>query len=986
MSDEAIDPTLQSQNNSDDYIKMLQMREVAQEAFVKANSRDAARRAMRARPRTQRSWKPGDLVYVYRILRERRRVDGGGGRITRKAVWTGPGTVLSMEGAVVWINMMGELWRTAQEQVRDATQEERLGAEVVAESFQEMQERLKRNPHRPGYRDVTRDAAEEEHWEAEARAQAGLPEEVDEELEVADAGKDSVHHEGQERGQPRRRLEEDVQPELPPVPEDMEDEENAQSEESKSQPEPESEEAGNRARLEKEALEMNDVMDGIPSGGSSGPHRSERGARWRTHLAAPYFNEVFFGLEEEIQSESIEPGEDYWVYDPLRGVLQRHHVRERKARFKPTDVKQCPIPLRSILKERKSFMKFVDGTERVEEDQWSWLDDKRPTRNWWKGCTEFKVDQEQVAVNQTFTAAGKRRGDGEIYDHEIQGEKAEWNCADKEEWQKIVESGAVKVLSVTESRKVTKELEARGELGRILPTRMVRRYKPSEEVGVPASRKSRWCVRGDKDPDILELQRFAPTVATSSLQVAMQAAVNHDLEFKIGDLKSAFTQSMPLIRRRGKLYCRQCRGGHNDLEEGQLVEIVLGCYGLPDAPLHWRRTLRRYLIGTLGYKPSRMDPCMFLLHVQGLLKGIVLVEVDDLLLMGKDEHHERVKKLQERFKFGKLKDVDEKGVGFNGRRIRIEHGVVKIDMEKFVRERLSEMSIEKERKKHPGALLQVEETAAARSVCGALNWIGKEGRPDAAAAASLFSSKLKKMTIADVIDMNKAVRKIKDNPTLSLQIQKLEDMRWGVVTDASWANTTENRSQGGHVVITFNKELMSGMRAKTNILMWKSGKLPRVVGSTLAAETQSLARGVGELIWAKVVYLEIVDPTFELRDWQNQVREEGYLALAREDSAEQLKEALAVVDAKSLFDLISRDSHGGQDRRTAIDIQLIKEELRALHGSVRWVEHLDMLADSLTKRDGSTESLTKVLESGEYGIEAESSVLARRADSRAKKF
>ena len=135
-----------------------------------------------------------------------------------------------------------------------------------------------------------------------------------------------------------------------------------------------------------------------------------------------------------------------------------------------------------------------------------------------------------------------------------------------------------------------------------------------------------------------------------------------------------------------------------------------------------------------------------------------------------------------------------------------------------------------------------------------------------------------------------------------------------------------------------------------------------------------------------MVYLEIVDPTFELRDWQNQVREEGYLALAREDSAEQLKEALAVVDAKSLFDLISRDSHGGQDRRTAIDSQLIKEELRALHGSVRWVEHLDMLADSLTKRDGSTESLTKVLESGEYGIEAESSVLARRADSRAKKF
>ena len=38
--------------------------------------------------------------------------------------------------------------------------------------------------------------------------------------------------------------------------------------------------------------------------------------------------------------------------------------------------------------------------------------------------------------------------------------------------------------------------------------------------------------------------------------------------------------------------------------------------------------------------------------------------------------------------FGKMENVDEKGVGFNGRRLRMEKGRALIDMEKFVSERM----------------------------------------------------------------------------------------------------------------------------------------------------------------------------------------------------------------------------------------------------------------------------------------------------------
>ena len=93
--------------------------------------------------------------------------------------------------------MFGE--RTSQEQTRLATYEERFGAEVVAESFEEMQERLKRDPHRPGYRDVTGEAVVDEDGEGEV--EGGEHDQVPEE----ESEDDPVRVGGHRRGAPRAR-------------------------------------------------------------------------------------------------------------------------------------------------------------------------------------------------------------------------------------------------------------------------------------------------------------------------------------------------------------------------------------------------------------------------------------------------------------------------------------------------------------------------------------------------------------------------------------------------------------------------------------------------------------------------------------------------------------------------------------------------------------------------------------------------------------
>jgi len=141
----------------------------------------------------------------------------------------------------------------------------------------------------------------------------------------------------------------------------------------------------------------------------------------------------------------------------------------------------------------------------------------------------------------------------------------------------------------------------------------------------------------------------------------------------------------------------QPSGGLSNLHPDQLIEILAGAYGLGDAPAHWRRSLKKVLI-ELGYVQSEMDPCVFRLVVDEKVEGLVIVEVDDLLSLGSLVHYQRMTQLQERFKFGKFKFLDEEkeGASFNGRRLKAtKDGGFRVDMEKFVSERMNEVTLEK---------------------------------------------------------------------------------------------------------------------------------------------------------------------------------------------------------------------------------------------------------------------------------------------------
>ena len=106
------------------------------------------------------------------------------------------------------------------------------------------------------------------------------------------------------------------------------------------------------------------------------------------------------------------------------------------------------------------------------------------------------------------------------------------------------------------------------------------------------------------------------------------------------------------------------------------------------------------------------------------------------------------------------------------------------------------------------------------------------------------------------------------------------------------------------------------------------------------------------------------------------------MVLGSEQHQDSLKHSLAIIDAKSLFDYLAKDTVGGQDRRTAIEIQIIREDLSHLQGQVRWVDHPAMLADGLTKIRGNNEPWYRLVREGVFRIQAEESQMALREQAR----
>lgn len=177
-------------------------------------------------------------------------------------------------------------------------------------------------------------------------------------------------------------------------------------------------------------------------------------------------------------------------------------------------------------------------------------------------------------------------------------------------------------------------------------------------------------------------------------------------------------------------------------------------------------------------------------------------------------------------------------------------------------------------------------------------------------------------------------------------------------------------SQGGEVIMLYDRELPQSQSLQdVTIASWKSYRLKRRTVNTLSSETQAMVRGLGSVHWYRVLILETLGFRLSARDWQREVCRIPFIC---------------VTDSKSFFDTVQKcmnPSSQCDDKRTSIDIALIKQELADLNGRIRWIDGRVMPADGLTK-NCKVDYLRRILRTGQWCILEEGAALQKKLSER----
>lgn len=352
-----------------------------------------------------------------------------------------------------------------------------------------------------------------------------------------------------------------------------------------------------------------------------------------------------------------------------------------------------------------------------------------------------------------------------------------------------------------------------------------------------------------------------------------------------------------------------------------------------------------------GYVKSIYDPCAFLLFTGDFFEGFVIVEIDDLLNAGYAAHKTPTEELQKKFTFGKVGLVDERGqrlwraTRLPGLQLRGDGGHGE------VHQRAAPLRPHRE-EPDKRTTLRLCQTTTSRSLVS-LGWLSKELRMDLAGAHSLLSGTLPHPKVSDLLELNHAVAVVRVTANITLRYHpiSLERLLFGVTSDGA-----------------------------ISLITYKSHRAKRVCNSFLLVGTHALSEGLAQLEWVKRMFLSSVH-----RKYQASPPLAGVPALVehRHGGAPLLRDALIIVDAKSLCDHLTRESAGcTMHKRVATEMAIFREHLDALSDRIRWVPHHRMLVDGLTKIRSNSAILLSALARGKYQLVAEREELARRSQVR----
>ena len=167
-------------------------------------------------------------------------------------------------------------------------------------------------------------------------------------------------------------------------------------------------------------------------------------------------------------------------------------------------------------------------------------------------------------------------------------------------------------------------------------------------------------------------------------------------------------------------------------------------------------------------------------------------------------------------------------------------------------------------------------------------------------------------------------------------LDKPENLRLVCMFDAAFCVRRDNSSQGGYIVMLVPESTFHGKESEYHVIDWKSSKLPRVARSSLGAEAQAAGLATDSIDFICKFWDHIQCPNFTLEQLLHRPSD--------------LRPTL-VTDAKALYDSYFREGSTSSitDKRIGLEVQVMKERLQDLGGTMKWISSERQFADSLTK-------------------------------------
>ena len=435
--------------------------------------------------------------------------------------------------------------------------------------------------------------------------------------------------------------------------------------------------------------------------------------------------------------------------------------------------------------------------------------------------------------------------------------------------------------------------------------------------------KARLVARGFQEKGVI--QSDSPTCNKDSLRMFLVLAASNNWDMECTDIKSAFLQGKQMSR---KVFVEPPPEAKVD---GYLWLLNKCIYGLQDASRQWYLSVLEVLI-MLGCIQLKLDLAVFVYYIDGALAGVIIIHVDDFLHIGNAMFYANViSKLRSTFK---VSQMSKSVMSYIGMEIAKGSDHIVLSQLKYINS-VNICSLSLERRMEKQSLLVPVEHEHFRKMVGQLNWAARQTRPDLMFDVLELSMKLSQPCVQDYLRAVKAVQKLK-GLDMSIRIPCFKNSdQWKILvwSDAAFANLSDKVSSGGGYVI-----FLVDSSLNCAPLCWKTNKIKRVVRSTLAAEALILESSVEHALYLRDLLKEMLgtDFDFPIYAWTDN------------------NNAFKAVHSTSFVD----------DHKLRIDIACLKENIQAENVEVKWCKGDKMLANCLTKKGASPDSLLQTVSTG----------------------